>query len=1348
MSSTSTRISTTHLSVASTASLAATYIPPFRPSSANGSPPAYATTTTRKNPNPTTPAFLNDYDWINSYLTIHKMSVASYRYAYLLWFVIVFGALIFAVLHLTGGRGGAWGARWSKWALRRRTWRKKSTLAAIRKSNKPHRQPWSLPSNAQILSLIVLFVIPAILCTVGSDYISPGTQLWDFTHNLTRRHVPEVVQSLLPRRPPIASTPTTRPPDFTIPKQWWTAGGRTGIIAFSLFPLVVLFALKAPPFAIFAIPYTIQIHFDKLSRLHRWTGRLIWFITTVHVLTWGVQLNKDQRHGHKGRAWNFVWVYHKFIYGMVAYIALTLLTLFSAGPLRTRFYEFFYISHIILVPTTLVFSALHFPPIWWWCWAPLFLWILERSYRMLHFLYLNGILGAGGSRKASSFVYPDDEPPEKPYSTNGGYAGLKPILEMATPRKTPKSESWEMDVRSGKSIDSTHSSPRRVYSQPEDARPDRTERVTSGESTGSITGSIVSFYEASEANARRAPLLGRATGDSFIPPTERFSAGTNATDETAAGEWSPGTVVDNRTSESHGAFPLGRRHSSYAPVPNTANGVTRSSTVSIPQFTGPQRQIANLNFPSMHPLPSIINPPSAHISRLPPPGYAKAVLLPGRTVRLSLITARRFSWAPGQHVLLTIPSISLFTSHPFTVASVSDSAIAGSHGREMVLVIRAKRGFTRQLWEEVKRRCTDKRRSLDVTQKSRDDKKGSLDVDAEVGVGIPTLHQGGVVFRAWVDGPFGSSVRAHWGSHSSVVIVCGGSGVSFGTAIMEYLCLCLNGRDGRSLGGKSGGVGKDSFVTRRVRFIWLVREYSHLQWCAPIIRRCMDMIPNPAILQIDIFVTNFNESARSHALGSTYLSSDNLGGFAAPGADESLVPPVPHFAKEGKLQRRMSVSSDDSMDSNVSGNSSAELHYADGGKPPTLASRAKTVADDEDDEDHVLDLTNFDGDDDTKVPGEAQFSLRLKKEGRLRRAQSRKVSSALQAKRELDQKVQTQGRGDSDDHPPMPTARIVPPVAYKSPTKARNWDPTEVLLPTPAQRGISLYDRPLSADSTQQPLPLSASPPLSKWGEASRTVTPRAEDARNSIAAPIPMHPRGASFDHNRLSVAESLQDRLPSPSPSGAFQHENGSYDTRTLGGSESVRHLIAPHPHRASSTPGATTTVDGTATPLTPSLSVVGDDVVLDFDDEEIDDLNAVSEMARPGKPKIETLRLYPESGTKKSTERFATVGHSLARDCGKCFEEFIDSVERRVWLDNKNITKLNTIYLEHKDADTAESVAKRFTTAVNMSDLPEVIERVAFKFVQWQRLIYFLWVRGWVTEAYGFSSEAMDRRALGEK
>ena len=83
----------------------------------------------------------------------------------------------------------------------------------------------------------------------------------------------------------------------------------------------------------------------------------------------------------------------------------------------------------------------------------------------------------------------------------------------------------------------------------------------------------------------------------------------------------------------------------------------------------------------------------------------------------------------------------------------------------------------------------------------------------------------GCLMRMYVDGPFGSVVRANWKAHSTVVLVAGGSGVSFGLSLLLYLVRCLAGRDGKFLGAKPGGWGMPGWHPTRVRFIWIVREF-------------------------------------------------------------------------------------------------------------------------------------------------------------------------------------------------------------------------------------------------------------------------------------------------------------------------------------------------------------------------------------------------------------------------------------------------------------------------------------------------------------------------------------------
>lgn len=258
-------------------------------------------------PNLSTPSFLtegDDLQYITAYLVIHMMSDNSRRYMYILWFCIGFIFLVFTFLHLSGSRGGFIGAYWSKWAIRRRTWRGKHFLKIAQKKGQ-RGYPTSLPPNGQLLCLAALPIVTFLLAFVGPDYISPTIGLFDFR------------SSLLSAREYAITKYYQYQPQYTIQKAWWTSGGRTGLIAFCLLPLCVLFALKSPPFAIFALPYTTQLHFDKLAWLHRWSGRLIWSVAALHVGLWSAQLIVDKRESTGKMTYQYAWQYQEFIYGWI-----------------------------------------------------------------------------------------------------------------------------------------------------------------------------------------------------------------------------------------------------------------------------------------------------------------------------------------------------------------------------------------------------------------------------------------------------------------------------------------------------------------------------------------------------------------------------------------------------------------------------------------------------------------------------------------------------------------------------------------------------------------------------------------------------------------------------------------------------------------------------------------------------------------------------------------------------------------------------------------------------------------------------------------------------------------------
>jgi hypothetical protein len=230
------------------------------------------------------------------------------------------------------------------------------------------------------------------------------------------------------------------------------------------------------------------------------------------------------------------------------------------------------------------------------------------------------------------------------------------------------------------------------------------------------------------------------------------------------------TELVRRNATSVYAYGVGHGEGIYTapPLPAGAGGHMSSSALPSPPST------------SAHSDPAL--PPPVKPALLAPPGYTVFQLLPGKTLKMTIRTSRKLRWRPGQHILLTVPEISSWQSHPYTICNAS--------GNEIVLLLRARKGFTLDLWKA-------------VVSKRRQSSGGEL-----------------VMMRAKVSQAMGSTARVEWDNWSTVVIFCGGTGVSFGLSILEHVCRRIAARE-REDGDESGGSGP-----KRVVFVWLLREHG------------------------------------------------------------------------------------------------------------------------------------------------------------------------------------------------------------------------------------------------------------------------------------------------------------------------------------------------------------------------------------------------------------------------------------------------------------------------------------------------------------------------------------------
>jgi hypothetical protein len=223
------------------------------------------------------------------------------------------------------------------------------------------------------------------------------------------------------------------------------------------------------------------------------------------------------------------------------------------------------------------------------------------------------------------------------------------------------------------------------------------------------------------------------------------------------------------------------------------------STLSYPPASSPYSAPYGGSSPALNssPAPTLVN--STNSPRpLPPAGFATAQLLPGRTVRLTIHTPHAVRWAAGQHLLLYVPGVRLFESHPYTIAGVDERSkqlrpVGGKvaqRGSEIVLLVRAQKGFSRALWDYIVRAR---------------------------GKAVGPRKEDGVLLRTLVSWPMGSSGRVTWGAYDTLLIVCGGTGITFGISVLESACRRMVRKD---------QVGDKKWKTTRVRFVWIMREYG------------------------------------------------------------------------------------------------------------------------------------------------------------------------------------------------------------------------------------------------------------------------------------------------------------------------------------------------------------------------------------------------------------------------------------------------------------------------------------------------------------------------------------------
>ncbi|KAF8251817.1 hypothetical protein K440DRAFT_538461 [Wilcoxina mikolae CBS 423.85] len=206
--------------------------------------------------------------------------------------------------------------------------------------------------------------------------------------------------------------------------------------------------------------------------------------------------------------------------------------------------------------------------------------------------------------------------------------------------------------------------------------------------------------------------------------------------------------------------------------------------------------------------------------------------LPGDATRVTIRMTRPWTLKPGQHLYLYMPTVALWTSHPFTITWSEDEQyiklddeklpmnrqdIVHQTDRTMSLIIRRRTGFTNALFKK----------AYDSPNKT-------------------------FTTTVLAEGPYGKIDTL--GSYGTVVLVAGGVGITHPVPYIRELV---------------EGYANGTVATRRVTLIWVIQTPEHLEWIRPWMTKILAMEKRRDVLKILLFVTRPKSTKEIHSPSST-----------------------------------------------------------------------------------------------------------------------------------------------------------------------------------------------------------------------------------------------------------------------------------------------------------------------------------------------------------------------------------------------------------------------------------------------------------------------------------------------
>jgi predicted ferric reductase len=204
--------------------------------------------------------------------------------------------------------------------------------------------------------------------------------------------------------------------------------------------------------------------------------------------------------------------------------------------------------------------------------------------------------------------------------------------------------------------------------------------------------------------------------------------------------------------------------------------------------------------------------------------------LPGGACRVTVSMARPWTFKPGQHAYLYMPSISYWQSHPFSVAWSEESEhldgdklpmdrtdILASKKTTMSFIIRGRTGFTGTLYNKAS-----------------------------------ACAEGKMMTSAYLEGPYGGMHMMH--SYGTVMLFAGGVGITQAVPHVRDLVI---------------GYNNGSVAARKVVLVWIIQSPEHLEWIRPWMTEILALEKRRECLRIMLFVSRPRSTKEIHSPSAT-----------------------------------------------------------------------------------------------------------------------------------------------------------------------------------------------------------------------------------------------------------------------------------------------------------------------------------------------------------------------------------------------------------------------------------------------------------------------------------------------